>query len=69
MARQQIVEGAYVAVIRESEVADASGFSLFQQEVDEIVLEEALHQCGESFAHAYDVEQVVVDVVGLQILE
>lgn len=35
VARQEIVEYLYVAVIRKSEIADASRLTLFQQEVEQ----------------------------------
>ena len=66
VARQQVVESLDVAVIGEAEVADAPCFALLHQKIEQIVVDEALHEGGKPLADAYDVQQIVVDVVGLQ---
>lgn len=57
-----------VSMIGESEVADASGFALFQQEVQHAIVQIAGAE-GFHAAHADAVQQEVVDVVHLQVAE
>ena len=65
---EQPVEGADVAVIGETEVADAASLTLFQEEVEQAVVEEAFLECVDTSA-ADTVQQVVVDIVGAEPLE
>ena len=53
-------------MIGEAEVADAPGFALLHQKIEQIIVDKALHESGKPLADAYDVQQIVVDVVGLQ---
>ena len=65
---EEPVEDFHVAVVGEAEVADAASLALFQEEVEQAVVEEA----GAEVVHAaasHGVQQVVVDVVYLQSLE
>ena len=63
---QHLVEYLFIAVERESEVADAACLALLHQEVHHAIV----HVAGVEFVHAatYCVQQVVVDVVDLQVL-
>ena len=65
---QQPVEGPHVAVIRESQVLDASCLALFQQEVQQAVVQKSSLQRVHA-ATADAVQQVVVYVVHLQALK
>ena len=65
---EQVVEHAHVAVVGETEVADAAFLALLHQEVEHAVVDESSAQGIESAA-ADAVQQVVVDVVGLQALQ
>ena len=70
MPGEEVVEDAYVAVVGEAEVADASGAAFFGQEVEDAVVDVAVAELFHAVvAHAYAVEQHVVDVVGLELLE
>ena len=65
--RKQMVEHGNVAVVREAQVLDASGFALLHQEVEHAIVHVAGVQRVHS-THAYAVQQVVVDVAHLQFL-
>ena len=68
VAGEQVVKDFDVSMIGESEVADASDFALFQQEVQHAVVQIAGTE-GFHAAHADAVQQEVVDVVHLQVAE
>ena len=66
--RKERVEHGDVAVVGESEVANASGLALFGQIVEHSIVDIALAE-GFHSAAADAVEQVEVDVIDLQLLE
>ena len=70
VARQQVVEHPDVTVVRETQVADASCPALFQQKLQNAVVHIArLKLFHAVVAHAYAVQQQVVDIVCLQLLQ
>ena len=64
---QQPVKVAHVAMIRETQVLDASCLTFLEQEFQHAVVQETPFQCLHATANA--VQQVVVDVIHLQTFE
>lgn len=67
--REQAVEDRDVAVVGESEIADASRLAFGEQEVEDAVVDVACFELLHSAAHSHAVQQQVVDAVDLQLLE
>ena len=69
MTRQQIVEHPDIPMIRKTQVADASGLALFQEEIHHPVVEETGIEQPHAVAPAHGMQQVIVDAVHLHFLE
>ena len=65
---KEIIENFDVAVIRETEIADAPRFTFFQKEVEHAVIQIAAVQ-GFHAAHADTVQQQIIDIIHLQFTE
>ena len=65
---EQIVEWTYIAVIRESQMLDASCLTLLKQELKQMIVEEASVQSIHT-STSDAVQQVVVDMIHLKALE
>ncbi len=67
---QQHVENSYVAVVRETEVADDALFFLLDKPVENAVVDEAAVERGERVVAAADgMQQEVIDVINLQFFQ
>ena len=60
------LEGLVVTMEREAEVADAARLALLHEIVDDAIVEIAALELFEA-AHAYSMEQIIVDITGLQL--
>lgn len=67
--REQMVEHPDIAVIRESEVADAPRPAFLQQEIEDAVLHVAALELLHAAAHAHAVQQQIVYVIHLQLFQ
>ena len=69
VARQQIVEHTDIAVIGESEIANASRLALLNEEIENTILDVAILKLLHAASHAHSVKQHIVDVIHLKLSE
>ena len=66
---EQVIEHFHISVVGKAQMPDTSRFPFFKQKVEQSVIEKTLHQKGHTTPNTHDMEQVIIEVIGLQVLE
>ena len=65
VAWEHIIKSFNIAMIREAEISYSAGFTLLKKEIENAAVEESLVKGTYTASKAHNVQQVIVDIIGL----